>query len=836
MLRLPGFGSSNPLRWFSRGVGLTALLLLAAIVPAGCSSESASSAPAPSGGKSANIDENDAANDGAGETASTVPALDGPVTASGVLEMMVKVYRQARSYADAGQIEVRGVVGEQKIDENAPCSVTFERPNRLRLHAYQANLLSDGRQLRGWIDTSNPGDPFAGQVLTLEAPAKLSLENVYADEVLGGYLTQGIAGGSLPLLLLLGDDPLQEIQADGERPVLLEPEAIDKKMCHRVLLARAEGKLVLWIDRGAYLLRRIEIPNDQLRQQLAQSGEVKSLSVQVEFAGVQINGKPDETAFQFEAPSTAKIVKEFDRRELMPPPIAPSPFLGKPAPDFSLTDLAGKPIDKDSLSGKIAVLDFWFTGCQPCRQTLPLMEQVYQKYRDNELVRFVAVSVDAAEVGNDKLQDVFKELKVTIPIARDSALKLGQGLGVAGFPTTVILGADGTVQDLETGANPQLVVTLPAKLDRLIKGEEIYTQVLKEYQRRLAEHEQSLKEPEIQKATIAEATQPKRLKISKLWSSPDVQQPGNITVAIDAGRPPRVLVNEGWKNVAELGLDGTLVKKHDLKLAEEDVIGTLRTAVGRDSKRYFLGLASSQKQVHVFDASFQRVSSYPPDREHASIADALLTDLDNDGTLEVAVSYWGVVGVQAATLEGKRLWTNRTMEHVFRLAMTGADPQGRSLLLCAHGQGTLVPLSPLGQEGKPIAVGTHFLRSVYSADLLGDGQPKYLGLASTNLGGDSAVGLSLDGKELWSHALPKGVQEHPALEMVTFGSLSGTEGQWIIAGADGSIHILSAEGELIDQFNYGAAISGLAAATDPSNGKRVLLISTAKSLDAWEVK
>jgi hypothetical protein len=63
---------------------------------------------------------------------------------------------------------------------------------------------------------------------------------------------------------------------------------------------------------------------------------------------------------------------------------------------------------------------------------------------------------------------------------------------------------------------------------------------------------------------------------------------------------------------------------------------------------------------------------------------------------------------------------------------------------------------------------------------------------------------------------------------------SAPRGQWVLPSADGSIHILSDEGKLIDQFNYGSALTGIAVTT--IDGKPALLVATPTGIDAWQVE
>ncbi|OQP58193.1 hypothetical protein A3860_07665 [Niastella vici] len=67
---------------------------------------------------------------------------------------------------------------------------------------------------------------------------------------------------------------------------------------------------------------------------------------------------------------------------------------GRTAPDFSLTDISGELFTKDKLKGKIAILDFWFTGCIGCMQMTPGMHEVEEAFKNDTNVVFVNISLD----------------------------------------------------------------------------------------------------------------------------------------------------------------------------------------------------------------------------------------------------------------------------------------------------------------------------------------------------------------------------------------------------------------------------------------------------------
>ena len=97
----------------------------------------------------------------------------------------------------------------------------------------------------------------------------------------------------------------------------------------------------------------------------------------------------------------------------------------------------------------------------------------------------------------------------------------------------------------------------------------------------------------------------------------------------------------------------------------------------------------------------------------------------------------------------------------------------------------------------------------------------------------TALGLSPGGNVLWKYALPSGTQQ--TVESIVVGRLlPGTALQWLLPGSDGSIHVLAADGTLIDRFNYGEPVTGLA--TVEIDGKPVLLISSASGVEALRVE
>jgi len=768
-----------------------------------------------------------------------------PDTGIEVFRRMIDAYHAASSYADAGTLRLRAEAGGQKlIDQISNYSVTLDRPNKLRLLAYRAMLVCDGNEIQAAIES------IPNQVLAKPAPVKASLNLLRMDPNLAMAIGD-FAGPPPPLFLLLSEAPMKTLLRDTEEPTLIKSGQIEGRDCYRVQIKRPDGVGVFWIDQETFVLRRIVFPTDDLRRNLTQGDPLDLLSLVADFPGARLDGDIDPKAFEFQAPDDAEVVKFF-----IPP--NPAQLLNQKVPDFKFFDFDGKPVTPESLADKVAVLDFWSLGYEPCQRNLPNLEKVYQKYKDNPKVVFYAVSVDPQQARNEDLAGAVKELKVGVPILRDTeksvvAFKVGE-YPTTFVPTTFIVDDKGIVQDYESDGNPKLADMLSAKLDKVLAGEDIYEAPLKLYHEQLDQLKQYaemlaalpespsgdgtiVREEKLPEVKTAERSEPATMKLSPLWECTDLKSPGNILVVQEKAGSMRLFVVDEWNSVAEIGLDGKVIARHELEISDKEVVGNLRTAVGADGKRYFVAFLASQQRCHVFDENWKLVTHYPEnalEKPHGGIADVQLGNLDGDAALKLYVSYWGVVGVQSASLEGKRLWSNRLLSNVSCITIGGADQKGRRDLFCANNSSAIGVLDAQGERRGEIKIPNRVFFWITSADLRGDGKLLWCGMAPPRLGESIAVGFSPNGVERWDYTLPQGVQRQPIEPIVAGRITRDGPGQWILPGPDGSIHILSADGKPLDKFNYGLKLQGLA--TIMIDGQPAFIVAASDGLKAWRVE
>ena len=133
-------------------------------------------------------------------------------------------------------------------------------------------------------------------------------------------------------------------------------------------------------------------------------------------------------------------------------------------PEFTLTDLDGKPLSPADLAGRPVVVEFWATWCPPCRGTLRWLGDLRKRHGDRVAVLAIAVESDEAAV-----RKVAGELAVPIRYAMGEA-HVARAFGDLGaVPTLFLFGGDGRAEGVFYGATPTLHSDVEAKLAKLLR-------------------------------------------------------------------------------------------------------------------------------------------------------------------------------------------------------------------------------------------------------------------------------------------------------------------------------------------------------------------------------
>ncbi len=124
--------------------------------------------------------------------------------------------------------------------------------------------------------------------------------------------------------------------------------------------------------------------------------------------------------------------------------------LPKTAPGFQLKDLNGQLASESQFRGKPVLLNFWASWCQPCRDEMPFLQQVYNLYKDKGLVFY---EIDEGETP-DAINKFFKDNALSMPVLIDSDKSVGQSYQITGVPETFLIDKNGIIRKWQIGAYP----------------------------------------------------------------------------------------------------------------------------------------------------------------------------------------------------------------------------------------------------------------------------------------------------------------------------------------------------------------------------------------------
>lgn len=152
---------------------------------------------------------------------------------------------------------------------------------------------------------------------------------------------------------------------------------------------------------------------------------------------------------------------------LLLPMFAQAVEVGDTAPLFTLPDIhADKPaISLESLRGKTVYVDFWASWCAPCLRSMPLINELYDKYSDRDF-EVIAINVDdPIEDGLDFLLDT----PLDYLIAADTDNIVLNEFGVTGMPTSFLIDKHGTIRMIHMGFRANDIEIIEAAVLELLE-------------------------------------------------------------------------------------------------------------------------------------------------------------------------------------------------------------------------------------------------------------------------------------------------------------------------------------------------------------------------------
>jgi peroxiredoxin len=135
------------------------------------------------------------------------------------------------------------------------------------------------------------------------------------------------------------------------------------------------------------------------------------------------------------------------------------------APDFTLRSADGPNLRLNEQRGRVVMVNFWATWCGPCRQEMPHLNRLYEKYRASG---FVLLGVNVDDDARNAI-GLATKLGVKFPVLLDTEKKVSQLYDLSAMPATVLIDKDGRVRFLHRGYQAGVEDTYDRQIREMLK-------------------------------------------------------------------------------------------------------------------------------------------------------------------------------------------------------------------------------------------------------------------------------------------------------------------------------------------------------------------------------
>lgn len=128
--------------------------------------------------------------------------------------------------------------------------------------------------------------------------------------------------------------------------------------------------------------------------------------------------------------------------------------VNRPAPNFTLPELNGGEVHLGNYRGKVVLVNFWATWCEPCKRETPALQAAYKRLSNQGLMIIgVNLTDDETAQGNTEsdIRSFVEQYNVTYPIALDVAGEATKAFRVFPLPTSYFIDPEGTIRYIRVG-------------------------------------------------------------------------------------------------------------------------------------------------------------------------------------------------------------------------------------------------------------------------------------------------------------------------------------------------------------------------------------------------
>ena len=139
--------------------------------------------------------------------------------------------------------------------------------------------------------------------------------------------------------------------------------------------------------------------------------------------------------------------------------------LSSNAPDFTLKSVAGANLRLAEQRGNVVMVTFWATWCGPCRQEMPHLNRIYDKYKSSGFT-LLGVNIDDDPRA---ARELAAKLGVKFPVLLDTDKKVSKAYDLSAMPATLLIDRDGRIRHIHRGYRDGVEATYEEQVRGLLK-------------------------------------------------------------------------------------------------------------------------------------------------------------------------------------------------------------------------------------------------------------------------------------------------------------------------------------------------------------------------------
>lgn len=114
---------------------------------------------------------------------------------------------------------------------------------------------------------------------------------------------------------------------------------------------------------------------------------------------------------------------------------------GKQLPEFNFVDIRGNSYNSETTAGKIVVMNIWFIACSPCREEMPSLNRLVERYRNRDDILFLSLALDSKK----ELQKFLANTAFNYSVVSDQKSYITNNLKISLYPTQILINKQGLV-------------------------------------------------------------------------------------------------------------------------------------------------------------------------------------------------------------------------------------------------------------------------------------------------------------------------------------------------------------------------------------------------------